>query len=94
MRRALWPLVAFLLAGCAMEAAQHRASMEQVYTVAYHQGIEAAIGQLERQVMAPDPKGRRALRPNAPIIALLELGALYHYAGRYRESNQVLEVVY
>lgn len=86
---------AAILSGC-MAAAQHRENMEQSHSVGLSQGIQAQIAQMEADVLsAPDPAtGRRHIRLDTDIITLMEIGALYHYAGQFERSNEALEIVY
>ncbi|MBT8421317.1 MAG: hypothetical protein KJO08_10735, partial [Gammaproteobacteria bacterium] len=83
-----------VLAGC-MAAAQHREDMEKVHLVARTESIDQALVLLENYVLGkPGKDGERSIKTSADIIDLLEIGALYHYAGRYERSNEALEIVY
>ncbi len=88
-------LVTAVLAGC-MAASQHRENMERSHSVGLTQGIEAEIAQLESTILSdPDrASGERHIKLDTDIITLMEIGALYHYAGHFERSNEALEIVY
>jgi PBP1b-binding outer membrane lipoprotein LpoB len=87
-------IVAILLGGC-MAAAQHKDRMDKAHLIGKEQGIMAEIREMEKDILTkPDESGERHIKQDTDIITLMELGALYHYAGMYRRSNEALQIVY
>ena len=86
-------LAAALVVGCV--ATEHRANMEKAHVLGASGGLAAEVAMLEKGVLTdPDEQGVRHIDPSTDVIKLLELGALYHYAGMYERSNEALEIVY
>ncbi|GEM_PF-4849981 len=86
-------LVAAFVIGCV--ATEHRENMEKAQIVGASRGLAAEVAMLEQDVLTdPDAQGVRHIDPATDVIKLLELGALYHYAGMYERSNEALEIVY
>jgi hypothetical protein len=90
----LMAIAVLLLAGC-MAAAQHKDRMDKAHLIGKEQGILSEIQEMEKDVLTdPDEAGERHIDQGTDIITLMELGALYHYAGMYQRSNEALEIVY
>lgn len=88
----LYPCIFFLVSSCGI-AAHHSQNMVNLHELGKSQGLEAEIRALEDDTVTVKD-GKISVRFNTPIIKLLELGALYHYAGMWDKSNQVLEMVF
>ncbi len=94
LRGLLMVLLLVWLGGCTT-ATQHAESMSSAHLMGQQQGLAAEVHKLEKGMLTkPDEHGVRHIRLDTPVIKLLELGALYHYAGMYERSNEALEIVY
>lgn len=86
----------FLLTGC-LQSTQHRETINSVLNTAESKGLSAAINDMEinrKILLKPDKEGEEwKINPAASIIDLLEIGALYHYNGQYKKSNDALSIV-
>jgi len=87
-------LLLIWLGGCTT-ATKHAENMSSAHLMGQQQGLVAEIRKLEKGVLTkPDNNGVQHIKLDTPVIKLLELGALYHYAGMYERSNEALEIVY
>ncbi len=94
LRGLLMVLLLAWLSGCTT-ATKHAENMSSAHLMGQKQGLAAEVHKLEKGVLTkPDENGVQHIKLDTPVIKLLELGALYHYAGMYERSNEALEIVY